>query len=114
MVQTVEYIGNVVQYNGVAGVSDNDVLVTTGDVSRYNSFMLISTAGAMDVFVSVDGTNYATAALSLQDMGATTTNPVLVTVANRAYGFRGLFRKIKVLQNGVTGVTAPTLLCGNA
>jgi hypothetical protein len=45
-------------------------------------------------------------------MGATALDPVLVTVAGRMYGFRGKFRKLKVLENGATDV-AVTLLCGS-
>ncbi len=103
-------LGNCFRITG-SSTSDNDVLIQTGDVSRYDSFTLLSTGGAMDVFVSLDGTNYATAALSLQDFGATTNDPVLVTVAGRLYQFRGKFAKIRVLQNGATAVTAATLNC---
>lgn len=95
-----------------ASVDDNDIIIQTNDVQRYNAFFLMSTAGAMDVFVSVDGTNYSTAALSLVDFGASDVNPVVVTAANRIYGFRGKFSKIRVLQNGATDVTAAALRAG--
>ncbi len=94
------------------GTNANDVLVATDDVLQFDSFLLMSTAGAVQVLVSIDGTNYSTAPLSLTDMGAIDNNPVLVTVANRIYGFRGKFRFIKVTQNGATG-SAATLMCGN-
>jgi len=89
---------------GIAGVNDNDIVIQTEDVSIFNTHMLFSTAGAMDVEVSFDGTNYSSAALSLADLGAASTNPVLVTVAGRVYGFRGTYRKIRVRQNGATAV----------
>lgn len=95
------------------GVSDNDVLITTGDMTPYRVFTLMSTAGAVDVFASLDGTNYNTAPLSLTDLGATTNDPVLVTAANRMYGFFGAYKYIKVLQNGATAATA-TLRYGTA
>ena len=101
----VEDLGTHVRYSGT-GANDNDVLFTTGDVSRYDACTLMSTAGAVDVFVSLDGTNYASAALSLQDFGATTTDPVLVTAANRVYGFVTKVRKIRVLQNGASAASA--------
>lgn len=101
----VEDLGTHVRYYGT-GTNDNDVLFTTGDVSRYDACTLMSTTGAVDVFVSLDGTNYATAPLSLQDFGAGTTDPVLVTVALRVYGFVIKARNIKVLQNGATGAAA--------
>ena len=95
------------------GTSDNDVVIDfTGIPDDVDTFILMSTAGAMDVFVSLDGTNYSTAALSLTDMGATTADPVIVTVANRAYGFRGKFAAVRVLQNGSTGVANAVLRYG--
>jgi hypothetical protein len=95
------------------GTNDNDIVIQTNDVQRHSIFFLLSTAGAMDVFVSLDGTNYATAALSLIDDGAITQDPVLATVANRVYAFRGIFRKIRVLQNGGAAVANGTLLAGS-
>lgn len=95
------------------GTNDNDVVITFDDVVvGANAFMLSSTAGAMDVFVSLDGTNYTTAALSLTDLGATTNDPVLVTAANRMYGFRGLYKGVRVLQNGATAVVGAVLRYG--
>lgn len=99
------------KYTG-AGTNDNDVVIQTNDVQRYSAFMLMSTAGAMDVFVSLDGTNYATAPLSLMDVGAVILDPVVVTAANRIYGFRGVFKYLRVLQNGATAVVNATLLAG--
>lgn len=91
---------------------DNEVAIQTNDVLQFDTFMLMSVTGVVDVFPSLDGTNYATAPISLQDMGASTSDPVLVTVAGRIYGFRGKFSKLRVLQNGATDV-AVSLLCGN-
>lgn len=105
--------GNVGNKTGT-GTNDNDVVITFDDVVHgADTFLLMSTAGAMDVFVSLDGTNYATAALSLTDMGAITSDPVIVTAANRCYGFRGKFASIRVLQNGATAVENAVLRYGN-
>lgn len=112
MAQTADHRGNALFYTGGVGVNANDVVIQSGDVSSYDTFMLQSTAGAMQVLVSLDGTNYSTAPLSLQDMGATTTTPVLLTAANRTYGFRGKFAALKVTQNGATGVANGCLVCG--
>lgn len=105
----VENYGNAIRYYGT-GVNDNDVLFTTGDMTVYSACTVMSTAGAVDVVVSLDGTNFATSALSLQDFGATTNDPVVVTAAGRVYGFAGKYRKIRVLQNGATAATA-SMLC---
>lgn len=104
--------GNVGNKTGT-GTNDNDVVITFDDVVEgADTFLLMSTAGAMDVFVSLDGTNFSTAALSLTDMGAITSDPVVVTAANRCYGFRGKFKSIRVLQNGVTAVANAVLRYG--
>lgn len=109
---TQNLLGNgVLSFTGGIGVNDNDVVVQTEDVSGYREFSLQSTAGAMDVLVTTDGTHYTTAPLSLIDRGATTSDPVIVTAANRSYAFFGTFRKVKVLQNGATAVTGACLLC---
>lgn len=104
----VEVSSHHTKYTG-SGTNDNDVVIQTDSVDQFDAFCLMSTAGAMDVFVSLDGTNYATAALSLQDFGATTSDPVVVTAANRIYCFVGKFKKLKVLQNGATAVVAATM-----
>lgn len=106
-------VGNTLSYTGGAGTADNDLLIQTGDVSKYDTFTLQSTGGAVDVAVSLDGTHYSTAPLSLTDMGATTAAPVILTAANRTYMFRGKFSKIQVSQNGATAVTECCLTCGN-
>jgi hypothetical protein len=108
--QVVEELGNVIRYTNTT-TEDNEEALVTGDVSRHNVFMLMSVTGAVDVLASLDGTNFSTSPLSLVDQGATDAAPVLLTAAARVYGFRGKFRKLKVLQNGATGV-AVTLLCG--
>lgn len=109
---TPNHMGNALIYTCTSSTDDNEVPIQTGDVSQYDAFMVMSTAGALDVFVSLDGTNYSTAALSLVDFGATDTAPVIVTVANRVYGFRGKYRLIRVLQNGATDTANVTLICG--
>lgn len=98
-------------YTG-SGTNDNDVVIQSDDIQRYGAFMLMSTAGAMDVLVSLDGTNYSTAPLSLIDFGGIVTTPVLVTAANRIYAFRGVFKFVRVLQNGATAVANAALLAG--
>lgn len=105
--------GNVGTQKGT-GTNDNDVVINFTNIpDDVDTFHLMSTAGAMDVFVSLDGTNFATAAHSLSDLGAITSDPVVVTAANRCYGFRGKFAAVKVLQNGVTAVVGAVLRYGS-
>jgi len=75
-------------YAGGLGEHDNDVIVEALDIQEYDTFQLMSTIGAMDVFVSLDGEHFATAPYSLTDLGAESLDPVLVTFANRVFGFR--------------------------
>lgn len=104
---------NAVEYYSGSGTNDNDLLFTTRSVEQHDTFQLMSTAGAVDVETTLDGANWTTAPLALEDQGATTsTTYVLVTVANRMYRFRGKFRQVRVRQNGVTGASA-TLLAGS-
>lgn len=104
---------NAVQYYSGTGANDNDVLFTAGNVEKHSEFTLMSTTGAVDVFVSLDGSNFSTAALAMEDQGATAmTTYVLVTAALRVYKFSGKYRAIRVLQNGATATQA-TLMCGS-
>lgn len=110
--QVRDYIGDTAErYKSATGTNDNDTVIQSEDVSRWDTFQFMSTAGAMDAFVSLDGTNYSTAPISLQDMGATTSDPVVVSAANRLYGFRGKYAKVRLLQNGATGVADACLMC---
>jgi hypothetical protein len=96
-----------------SGTNDNDVVIQFDDiVDGCDTFMLFSTTGAMDVFPSLDGANFATAPYSLFDGGGTSQDPVLVTVAGRMYGFRGKFKAVRVLQNGATAVANAVLRYG--
>ena len=92
------------------GTNDNDVVIELTRADPFRFFQLQSTAGAMDVVVSFDGTNFSTAPLSLFDQGATTNLPVLVTAADRTYQFSvERAHTIRVLQNGATAVEDATL-----
>ena len=107
-------IGPFRRYIGGAGEDDNDAPIVASDLLQFDTFMLMSTAGVMDVFVSLDGTNFTTAALSLADLGAVDLTPVLVTSAGRLYGFRGALAAIRVDQNGVTAVADACLTCSRS
>lgn len=98
-----------IRYFGSA-TSDNEVLFTTASLGQYDACTLMSTTGSADIYVSLDGASYAIAPLSLQDMGATNTNPVLSTVTLRAYKFEGKFPFVKARQNGATGA-AVSMVC---
>ena len=109
--QTVDPKGEFITYTNTSTL-DNEETIVTGDVSGYTTFMLMSVTGAVDVYGSLDGTNFSTSPISLVDQGAADLTPVLVTAAGRLYGVRGLYAKLKVVQNGDTDV-AVTLRCGD-
>lgn len=103
--------GIALKVTGVAGTGDNVVVIEAVSVERFTEFTIGSTAGAMDVQISLDGTNFLTAQLSLADLGAIVTDPVVVTVANRVYRFRGAYKSIRISQNGGVAVANAILLC---
>ena len=109
-VGTPEGYGKRVLWNGIVVPDDNDICLETTDVSMYDVFQLKSTAGAMDVFVSLDGSSFTTVPLSLVDQGATATAPVVLTAPNRMYGFGGVYRAIRVRQTGATDIAGCQLL----
>lgn len=95
-----------------AGVNANDILFTTPNVQQHELFTLMSVTGAVQVLASIDGTNFATAPLALEDAGsAANSTYVLVTAAARVYKFWGKFTRLRVTQNGATA-SAATLICG--
>ncbi len=105
-----ESYGNLAtRYYGSAS-ADNALLFTTGELLRFDGCMLMSTDGAVDVEGTLDGTNWTTAPISMQDLGATTVDPVIVTAADRMYFVPGKYRFLRVRQNGVTA-SAASLLC---
>ena len=98
-------------YTGT-GANANDVLFTTPNVQQHEQFTLMSVTGAVQVLASVDGTNFATAPLALEDGGsAAVTTYVLLTAPARIYKFYGKFTRLRITQNGATA-TAASLLCG--
>ena len=48
---TMNFRGTTMQAVGIAGTGDNAVVIEIDDVQRFNSFTLMSSAGAMDVDV---------------------------------------------------------------
>jgi hypothetical protein len=103
---------NIIRPTCTAGVSDNDIIAeVTGNGDLYNTWQLGSTAGAMDVEVSLDGTNYFATVCALIDLTSTApSTAVTVTAAGKNYGFKGRYKKVRVRQNGATAVANPILV----
>ena len=101
--------GNRVVYDGTDGTNDNDIIIETGDVSKFDTFMLSHALGAADVEV-YDGAQWLTAApLSIEDLGSASVNPVTATVPLRQYRFTGNYSKIRVRQDGAVATTGVVL-----
>lgn len=82
------------------------------NAEQFNTWQVCSSAGSIEVLASIDGTNYMTSPLALIDLSSTTPSvAVVATTANKHYGFRGRYRKIKFQQTGATGV-ANGAICG--
>ena len=90
----------------VAGAADNAVLYTSPDVSKFNYHIFDNRSGeTVDIWVSVDGTNYAQTAASVRlidDVTAGTSGPInVIDIATTKTGIlRGKFRNIRVIQKG--------------
>lgn len=90
--------------------ADNTVVYQSDDVSIYNYHAIenTSTTDPVDVYVSLDGTNYATAAASavLQDDVTTGGGIAVITIPVGKVGVvSGRYKKIKVLKDGATAET---------
>lgn len=104
---------NAARYYTGSGTNDNDLLFTTDNIEMCSMFTLMTTAGVADVEITLDGTNWSTVALAMEDQGATANGTyVLVTVANRVFKWQGKYRQIRVRQNGATAASG-TLMCGS-
>lgn len=95
-----------------AGVSNDDIVFEiASNAELFDTWQLGSSAGAMDVFVSGDGTNYQSAAIALIDLGSVApATAVVVTTAGGNYGIKGRWKKIKLLQNGGVAVANAFLI----
>lgn len=94
---------------GTAGAGN--VMIETGDISRYDVFTFLSWAGSFTVEVSTDGTQWSNA-VSLQDFGATSITLVTTGTNGPFYQIRLKTRFLRVKQSGGTALTMD-LLCGN-
>lgn len=96
----------VATYGPLATTADNEVVFTlTGNAQDIDTWQLGSSAGAMDVFGSGDGTNFLATAIALTDLTATApATRVIETAAGKHYSFSGRYKKIQILQKGATGV----------
>lgn len=95
-----------------ATTADNETvfeIASNGD--QFDTWELGSSAGAMDVFVAGDGTNYLSAAVALVDLGSTApSTTVIETTAGGNFGIRGRWPKLIVRQKGAAAVVGAYLI----
>lgn len=102
-----------------ADVNDNTIVYASSDVSMYNhhEFTIVTApgAGAVEVLVSHDGTNYETVAIQVIDrslvVGAAVQGLAQLTAAGNYY-FEGKFKLWKLQNNGAT-TGAATVIRGS-
>jgi len=98
--------------DGTAGAADNNVIYTSGDISMYDHHVIENISGAaaaVDVQVSLDGTNYNATAVAVQLLDDVTTGGGVksLTIAQNKVGvIRGKFKGLRVLQNGAGAANA--------
>ena len=110
-VGTQNFAGPTHQIIGIAGLADNQVVIELENAERYNEFTLMSSAGEMDVDVSLDGVNFA-AAVAIEDLHSLTpATRVVVTVADLIYRFQGTFKTVRIRQE-TNNVADAVLYCG--
>lgn len=97
--------GLYVNYSGT-GANAADVLFTTGEMDKYDSCVVLSTAGSVEILASLDGTTFATTALSMESLGSTTYTLVQSTTANTVYLIVGKYKKLRMRQVGATASAA--------
>lgn len=104
---------NTLYPNGTASgatQTDNTVIYTSADVTPYNYHIIenTSTTDPIDVYVSVDGTNYAAlaASVTLHDDVTTGGGIKVVSIPAGKIGIlTGKYKRIRVLKNGATAET---------
>lgn len=91
--------------NSASDADNATVFESLSNAELFSTWQLGSSAGAMDVYVSGDGTNFQTAPVALIDLGSIDPSTAVVeTTAGGNYGIRGRWRGIRVLQKGATAV----------
>ncbi len=98
------------EIRGIVGVSDNDVVIDFDNAERWNSFILQTTTGVVEVDVSA-GLDVFKSIITLEDLHSTTpATRVVITAATKIYRFTGTFKRIRVRQASGTAAVGTVLL----
>lgn len=102
---------NVEAWSGGASDNDNEVLLEI-DARGFEEFSFGSTAGAFDVFVSLDGATFLATAVGV--VNANTGVIAALTTAGAPFTLNGTFHKLRFMQNNVTAVAGFSLIAKRA
>jgi hypothetical protein len=98
-------------WSGGGATDDNEVILEI-DARGFTEFTLGSVTGSVDVFASLDGTNFLTTAVGL--INPTDGAPDAATTAQGVFQLRGSFHRLRFVQNGATAVTGFSVVARRA
>jgi hypothetical protein len=92
------------EQSGVGAGADNDLVLTTADVSAYNTHVFALTVGTADIELSINGTTWtdsATAPIFLRELSAESTTPGIYDLVNvmatgKVYMLQAKVKKLRV------------------
>ena len=89
---------------GTAGAADNAVIYTSGDISKFNYHTIAVTGTSpSDVEVTIDGTTWHVASVTLIDNVTTGGGIQVITIPTGKMGYiRGKFKQLRVIEDGAT------------
>ncbi len=104
-VGTHNFYGPTHQVIGLDTPDDEDVVAELENAERYNRVYFMSSAGAVDVDVSQDGTNFAQEVAFIDLHSLTPAARVIVALPDLIYLLEGTFKTVRFAQSGATDVT---------
>ena len=107
------FLGPLHQIVGIPGVADNQVVAELENAERYNRFYFMSSAGLVDVDVSLDGINFAVAVAFIDLHSLAPATRVIVTAADLIYVLEGTFKTVRFRQE-TTNVVDFIVWCAQA
>ena len=96
--------GTYVSWAGTAGAADNVIIYTSGDISNYNYHTIAVTGtSSSDVEVTIDGTTWHVASVTLIDNVTTGGGIQVITIPTGKMGYlKGKFKQLRVREDGAT------------
>lgn len=102
---------NVEVWSGGASTEDNEVVLEI-DARGFEEFTFGSSAGAVDVFASLDGSAFLATAIGV--VSAVDILPDALTTPGGVFSVQGTFHRLRFMQNGATDVAGFALVAKRA